>query len=96
MERDTSERPLADATGLDRPEDLPAMESGDEESREPEASGGEKTAVEGAAAHAAVQRGFGGQTGVPGGIGSHVPADEDEHMDAGVGEGEESTDPRGY
>ena len=33
MERDTNEAPLADATGMERPDDLPAMEPGDDESR---------------------------------------------------------------
>ena len=96
MERETNDRPLADATGLERPNELPAMESGDEQSRKDEATGDEKTAIEGAAGNAAIQRGFGGQTGVPGGIGTHVPADEDAHMDAGVNESGDSTDPRGY
>lgn len=97
MERDSSERPLADATGMERPDELPAMESGDEESRTDEASGAEKTAVEGASGIAAIHRGFGGGTAnTAGGIGTHVPADEDEHMDVGEGEDEGTTDPRGY
>lgn len=96
MERDTSERPLADATGMDRPEELPAMEPGDEESRTDEATGDEKTAVEGASGIAATHRAFGGGTAnTAGGIGTHVPTDEDEHMQVGE-EGDSSTDPRGY
>lgn len=97
MERNASDRPLADATGLERPDELPAMEGGDEESREAEASGDEKTAVEGAAGIAATHRAFGGgAVNAAGGIGTHVPADEDEHMEPGVDESKDSSDPRGY
>lgn len=82
---------------MDRPDELAAMESGDEEAREDQASGDEKTAVEGASGVAATNRAFGGTANIPGGIGTHVPADEDEHMDAPAPEeSEDSTDPRGY
>ena len=97
MERDTHEPPLADATGMERPDDLPAMEAGDDESRRDEATGDEKTALEGAAGIAATHRAFGGgAVNAAGGIGTHVPTDEDEHMDGGVDESKDSTDPRGY
>jgi hypothetical protein len=97
MERDTDDRPLADATGMERPDDLPAMEPGDDESRRDEAGGDEKTALEGASGIAATQRAFGGGAmNSAGGIGTHVPTDEDEHMDAGVDESKDSSDPRGY
>lgn len=97
MERDTNEAPLADATGMERPDDLPAMEAGDDESRRDEATGDEKTALEGAAGIAATHRAFGGGAlNAAGGIGTHVPTDEDEHMDGGVHESKDSTDPRGY
>ena len=73
------------------------MEPGVEESRRDEATGDEKTAVEGAAGIGATQRAFGGGAmNAAGGIGTHVPADEDEHMDAGVDESKDSSDPRGY
>ncbi|HJP71176.1 MAG TPA: hypothetical protein VJ975_05610 [Candidatus Limnocylindria bacterium] len=97
MERDTDDRPLADATGMERPDDLPAMEAGDDESRREEATGDEKTALEGASGIAATHRAFGGGAiNAAGGIGTDVPTDEDEHMDAGVDESKDSTDPRGY
>lgn len=97
MERDTNEAPLADATGMERPDDLPAMEPGDDESRRDEATGDEKTALEGAAGIAATNRAFGGGAlNAAGGIGTHVPTDEDEHMDGGVDESKDSSDPRGY
>ena len=97
MERDTNEAPLADATGMERPDDLPAMEAGDDESRRDEATGDEKTALEGAAGLAATHRAFGGGAlNAAGGIGTHVPTDEDEHMDGGVHESKDSSDPRGY
>ncbi len=95
MEREHEDRPLADGTGMDRPDELPAMESGDEESRTDEASGAEKTAVEGASGIAATHRGFGGEANIPGGIGTHDPTHEDEHMD-GPDETKDSSDPRGY
>lgn len=38
----------------------------------------------------------GGAMNASGGMGTPVPADEDEHMDAGVDEPKDSTDPRGY
>ena len=96
MERDRS-GPLADATGMERPDEVPAMEPGVDESRRDEATGDEKTAVEGAAGIGATQRAFGGgAVNAAGGIGTHVPADEDEHMDAGVDESKDSSDPRGY
>lgn len=96
MERE--DRPLADGTGMDREDDLPAMRPGDEESRTDEASGAEKTAVEGAAGIAATQRAFGGgAANAAGGIGTHVPTDEDEHMSTPSGADDSgATDPRGY
>ncbi len=95
MEREAKDSPLADGTGMDRPDELPAMAAGYEESRTGEADGGEKTAVEGASGIAATHRAFGGGAmNAAGGIGTHVPADEDEHMDADADTG--STDPRGY
>ena len=96
MEREPSDRPLADGTGMDRPEELPAMEAGDEESRTDEATGDEKTAVEGVSGIAATHRAFGGGAmNAAGGIGTHVPTDEDEHMDGDIDD-EGSSDPRGY
>ena len=96
MGREANDSPLADGTGMDRPEELPAMEAGDEESRTDEAGGDEKTAVEGASGIAATHRAFGGGTmNAAGGIGTHVPTDEDEHMDADA-DTKGSTDPRGY
>jgi hypothetical protein len=87
---DAEDTPLADGTGMERPNDLPAMESGDAESRRPEASGDEKTAVEGASGLGATNRAFGaGSITATGGIGTNVPTDEDEAMN-------DSTDPRGY
>lgn len=97
MERNPKESPLADATGMERPDDLPAMEAGDDESRREEATGDEKTALEGASGIAATHRAFGGgAVNAAGGIGTDVPTDEDEQMDAGVDESKDSTDPRGY
>jgi hypothetical protein len=94
---------LADATGMDRPNELPAMGSGDDAPPDEHAGGGEKTAVEGAAGLGAMNRQYGGgPTNVPGGIGTHVPADEDEHVrddpsDSAAGDRTtDSTDPRGY
>ena len=97
MERETEDQPLADATGLERPDELPAMEAGDDESRRDEASGDEKTALEGASGIAATHRAFGGGSmNRAGGIGTDVPTDEDEEMSARVDESKDSTDPRGY
>ncbi|HEX2883175.1 MAG TPA: hypothetical protein VHQ42_01250 [Candidatus Limnocylindria bacterium] len=101
MERDIDERAgkdsLPDGAGMERPNELPAMESGDPESREDEATGDEKTAIEGAAGIAATHRAFGGGADeATGGIGTRVPTDDDAHMDADRDEAEGSTDPRGY
>jgi hypothetical protein len=98
MEREQSDGPLADATGMDRPDELPAMRPGDEESRHDDATGDETTAVEGAAGVAAAHRTFGGQMpGAVAGAGTHVPADgdADEHGATEDEGGRDSTDPRG-
>jgi hypothetical protein len=91
---------LADATGMDEPAGRPAMESGrdvSDESAEDEATGDEKTAIEGAAGLAATHRGFGAtSTDIEGGAGTHVPAEGDEHMTDAPDERKDSSDPRGY
>jgi hypothetical protein len=94
---------LKDAVGMDTAEDSPAMTSGDPDTTdaqiagdtdaaqgdEPVAGGGEKTEVEGLAGLGATHRGFGGSPPqVQGGIGTDVPAADEEAND--------STDPRGY
>jgi len=100
-ERDHDD-PLADATGMERSDDSPAMPAAkDLTSGEAEASGDERTAVEGASGLAATHRAFGGgSVGRAGGIGTHVPTDEDEHAGAPDAEdppaASDSTDPRGY
>jgi hypothetical protein len=46
---------------------------------------------------AATHRAFGGgAVNAAVGIGTHAPTDETEHMDGGVDESKDSTDPRGY
>lgn len=91
---------IADATGMDRPDDEPAMPAAkDLTDDEAEASGDEKTVTEGLSGVAATHRAFGGGAlNAAGGIGTHVPADEDEHVTTGDGEAdtEGSSDPRGY
>jgi hypothetical protein len=91
---------LADATGMDEPAGRPAMESGNDEaddSAEDEATGDERTAIEGAAGLAATHRGFGGtSTDIEGGAGTNVPAEDDEQMTDAPDERKDSTDPRGY
>ena len=94
---------VKDATGMDTPNDEPAMTSGDEQTTdaqlagdeqaqhgdEPEADGGEKTEVEGMAGLGATNQSFGGRPPqVQGGIGTDVPAADEEK--------EGSLDPRGY
>jgi hypothetical protein len=98
-ERDT-ETTIADATGMERPDDEPAMAPAKElTDAEAEATGGEKTLTEGMSGVAATHRAFGGgAVNAAGGIGTHVPADEDEHVTRGD-ESEDpggSSDPRGY
>ena len=96
VEREQSDNPLADGTGMDRPDEMPAMRPGDEESRRDEATGGEATAVEGAAGIAAAHRTFGGQMpGAIAGAGTHVPTDGDEHGATEAEDARDSTDPRG-
>jgi hypothetical protein len=98
---------LADGTGLDRPDDAPAMPAAkdlgrqDADSEADEASGAEKTAVEGLSGIAATHRAFGGGSiGRAGGIGTHVPTDEDDHgaagpvEDLGTATDDTTTDPR--
>ena len=78
---------IKDATGMDTPNDEPAMTSGDQHTTE--ADGGEKTEVEGLAGLGATNRAFGGRPPqVQGGIGTDVPAADEEK--------EGSLDPRGY
>ena len=94
---------LKDAVGMDSANDEPAMTSGDPETTdaqvagdedaasgdEPVAGGGEKTEVEGLAGLGATNRAFGGSPPqVEGGIGTDVPAADEERND--------SSDPRGY
>jgi hypothetical protein len=98
-ERDT-DATIADATGMERSDDEPAMPPAKElADGEAEATGGEKTEVEGMSGVAATHRAFGGGTaGSAGGIGTHVPTDEDEHVTrpGDRQESEDATDPRGY
>ena len=107
MDRERDEG-LADGTGMHRPDDAPAMPSAKEltgsDGRSDEASGGEKTAVEGLSGIGATHAAFGGGSmNAAGGIGTHVIVDDDDHesvmsdqsADAG-GDAGESTDPRGY
>jgi hypothetical protein len=105
MERDRSDEGVVDGTGLDRPDDVTAMPSAkeltDHETGSDEATGGEKTAVEGLSGIGATNRAFGGGAmNAAGGIGTHVMTDADEHVsDTSEGEANDpggSTDPRGY
>lgn len=105
MERDRDEKDsgidsLAEGTGLDQPDDVEAMRPGRDVSDAgvaDEATGDEKTAVEGAAGLGATHRAWGGApTNVEGGIGTHVPAEGDEHMTDAPDERTDSSDPRGY
>lgn len=109
MDRERDEG-LTDGTGMDRPDDVPAMPSAKELTRSDgqtdEASGGEKAAVEGMSAIAATQAAFGGGSAhAAGGIGTHVIVDGDDHEPAGADQHSDSdvnadagasTDPRGY
>ena len=104
MERDHDE-PIAGGTGLDGRDDEPAMRAAkdltDSDGSEDEASGDERTAVEGLGGIGATHRAWGGgSVNRAGGVGTHVPTDDDEHalspdIDASE-EATESTDPRGY
>jgi hypothetical protein len=102
MERRDPEEPIADATGTDRPDDAPAMPPSKElTDGQDEATGDERTAVEGLSGIAATHRAFGGGTpSAAGGIGTHVPTDEDDHdLEPDIEPGEastDSTDPRGH
>ena len=103
MERDRDERTgfdsLADGTGMDRPADQPAMPSGkvDPSTEHDEATGDEKTAVEGVAGIGALNQAWGGTpTNAEGGVGTHVPTDGDEHARSVPDESKDSSDPRGY
>ena len=91
---------VADATGMERSDDEPAMPAAKElTDDEAEAGGDEKTVTEGMSGVAATHRAFGGgAVNAAGGIGTHVPADEDEHVTRGDEEPdtEGSSDPRGY
>lgn len=91
---------LAKGTGMDRSDDVSAMRPGRDVSDADaagEATGDEKTAVEGAAGLGATHAAWGGApTNVEGGIGTHVPADADEHMQDAPDERTDSSDPRGY
>ena len=101
MDRERDEG-LADGTGMDRPDDMPAMPSAKEltgsDGREDEAGGGEKTAVEGMSGIGATHAAFGGGSmHAAGGIGTHVVVDDDEHARVDSDDdATESTDPRGY
>lgn len=99
-ESDTGFDSLEDATGMDRPDERSPIQSGRdvEDAGDPdEASGDEKTAVEGAAGLGATQETWGGTpTGVEGGAGTHVPAEGDEHRPDAPDERRDSSDPRGY
>jgi hypothetical protein len=92
--------PIADATGMERSDDEPAMPAAKElTDGQAEATGDEKTAAEGLSGIAATHRAFGGGTAnSAGGIATHVPVDEDEHVTRGDGDDEADgpTDPRGY
>jgi hypothetical protein len=107
MDRERDEG-LADGTGMDRPDDGPAMPAAKELTRSDgqteEASGGEKAAVEGLSGLAATHAAFGGGSAhTAGGIGTHLIVDGDDHepvgpdqdTDSGADPGA-STDPRGY
>jgi hypothetical protein len=98
MERRDHEDTIADATGMERPDDAPAMPAAKDLDDAHEASGDEHTAIEGMSGIAATHRAFGGgSVGRAGGIGTHVPADEDDHpRDTEPGDADASTDPRGY
>jgi hypothetical protein len=101
---DDERDPLADGTALERSDDVPATPAAkdlsrrDDDPRTDEASGGEKTAVEGLSGIAATHRAFGGGSiGRAGGIGTHVPTDGDDHGSLGPVEGsagDATTDPR--
>lgn len=101
MDRRDHDDPVADGTGMESPDDEPAMPAAKELVEPPEASGDESTAVEGLSGVAATHRAFGGGTpGSAAGIGTHVPVDEDEHVREGDDLADEgvtdSSDPRGY
>lgn len=103
MERDRDDRSgfdsLADATGMDEREERPAMSSGSDApaGETDEATGDERTAVEGAAADGALNAGWGGiPTRVPGGAMTDVPAEEDEAGAGAPDERKDTSDPRGY
>lgn len=91
---------LADATGMDRPDEQAAMRSNrdvSDEEAEDAPTGDEETAIEGAAGMAATQRSWGATaTEIEGGAGTHVPAQGDEHMPDTPDERLDSSDPRGY
>jgi hypothetical protein len=102
---DDEHDPLADGTGLEGSDDAPAMPAAKDHARRDDdpaadgAGGGEKTAVEGLSGIAATHRAFGGGSlGRAGGIGTHVPTDEDDHGSLGpIDEsdgGDATTDPR--
>lgn len=99
-ERDSGLDSLEDATGMNRPDDREPMRPGRDVSdaaAEDEATGDEKTAIEGAAGLGATYEAWGAtSTGVEGGAGTHVPAEGDEHMDEAPDERKDSSDPRGY
>ncbi len=103
MERERDDRTgfdsLADGTGMDRRDDEPAMSSGkvDPSAENDEATGDEKTAVEGVAGIGALNQAWGGPpTNAEGGAGTHVPTDDDQHTRAVPDESKDSSDPRGY
>ena len=98
--RDSGLDSLEDATGMNRPDDQEPMRPGRDVSdaaAEDEATGDEKTAIEGASGLGATHEAWGATpTGVEGGAGTHVPAEGDEHMDDAPDERKDSSDPRGY
>jgi hypothetical protein len=104
--RDTE--PIADATGIDEHDDAPAMPAAKDLTDDDAgagAGGDERTAIEGLSGIGATNRAFGGGAlNAAGGIGTHVPAEGDEHApdlddpddrDRPAGP-RDSTDPRGY
>ncbi len=105
MDRDETEREtgfasLRDATGVEPDDERSPMDPGHDVSdpeAEEEATGDEKTAIEGAAGLGATHETWGATpTGVEGGAGTHVPAEGDEHMDDAPEERKDRSDPRGY
>ena len=106
MDGHRDDEPIADGTGMDEPDDAPAMPAAkDLSDGGDEAGGDERTAVEGLSGIGATNRAFGGGAlNAAGGIGTHVPAEGDDHAPDlddpddrdRPAEPADSTDPRGY